>query len=73
LRRAAWDHGYATEAATPVLHHGLHALRLGRVIAEIDPSNVPSQRVAEKIGLRRRGIISAADRISIRYDIEGQV
>lgn len=55
LRRAAWGQGYASEAAAAVLRHGLAGLRLPEITADIDPANLGSIRVAEKIGLRRRG------------------
>lgn len=55
LRRAAWGQGYASEAAAAVLRHGLGGLGLPEVVADIDPANLGSIRVAEKIGLRRRG------------------
>jgi RimJ/RimL family protein N-acetyltransferase len=50
--RAAWGKGYATEAATPVLRHGFETLGLAEIVADIDPANTASLRVAEKIGLR---------------------
>jgi RimJ/RimL family protein N-acetyltransferase len=56
LRRAAWGQGYASEAAAAVLRHGLGGLGLAEIVADIDPANLGSLRVAEKIGLRRRGL-----------------
>jgi RimJ/RimL family protein N-acetyltransferase len=44
--------GYATEAAAACRDHARQVLGLSRLIAIIDPENKPSQRVAEKIGLR---------------------
>ena len=44
--------GYATEAAAACLAHGRDVLGHERIIAIIDPANRPSQRVAEKIGMR---------------------
>jgi RimJ/RimL family protein N-acetyltransferase len=55
LRRSAWGQGYASEAAAVLVPHGLIGLGLPEVIADIDPANLGSIRVAEKIGLRRRG------------------
>jgi RimJ/RimL family protein N-acetyltransferase len=43
--------GYATEAAAACRDYARDALGLKRLIAIIHPDNVPSQRVAEKIGL----------------------
>ncbi|BBH71713.1 acetyltransferase [Actinoplanes sp. OR16] len=44
--------GYATEAAAACRDHARDVLAVRRLIAIIAPSNVPSRRVAEKIGLR---------------------
>ena len=55
LRPSAWGRGYASEAAAALVRHGLIGLRLPEIIADIDPANLGSIRVAEKIGLRRRG------------------
>lgn len=52
LRRSAWGKGYATEAARAVQHYAFHMLGIKRLIAMIDPSNVASIRVAQKIGMR---------------------
>jgi RimJ/RimL family protein N-acetyltransferase len=43
--------GYATEAAAACRDHARDVLGVKRLIAIINPDNVPSQRVAEKIGL----------------------
>ena len=55
LVRAAWGRGYATEAARPVLDHGLGTIGLQQVIAEIDPRNASSRGVASKLGMRLVG------------------
>ena len=52
LRRADWGRGFATEAAMAVRDHAFNQLRLSKLIATIDPANVASVRVAEKVGLR---------------------
>src|SRR6185437_6022783 len=44
--------GYATEAAAACRDYARTALGASRLIAIIHPDNRPSQRVAEKIGLR---------------------
>ncbi len=68
LRQAEWRQGFATEAAEPVLRHAFATLRLPEVVAEIDPSNTASHRVAEKLGLRYRGVVSHAGKPALRYD-----
>ncbi len=51
IARAYWGQGLATEAAHAILRHGFDSLRLTRLICLIDPDNIASQRVAEKIGM----------------------
>ena len=53
--RNSWGHGYASEAAGPILRHGFEIVRLGEIVAVIDPHNSRSHRVAARIGLRRSG------------------
>lgn len=43
--------GYATEAATACRDYASEVLGVKRLVAIIHPDNVPSRRVAEKIGL----------------------
>ncbi|WP_438482069.1 GNAT family N-acetyltransferase [Oleiharenicola lentus] len=45
-------HGYATEAASAVLHYGWTHAGLKRIVAITDSQNDASIRVLEKIGLR---------------------
>jgi [ribosomal protein S5]-alanine N-acetyltransferase len=46
-----WNQGLTTEAAQAVRDHAFRDLRLPRVISLIHPENIPSRRVAEKIGM----------------------
>jgi len=48
-----WGNGFATEMAAAVLAHGFADLGLERVVGLTWPVNAPSQRVLEKIGMRR--------------------
>ena len=51
IARPYWGQGLATEAATAILQFGFEKLNLARLICLIDPDNIASQRVAEKIGM----------------------
>jgi ribosomal-protein-alanine N-acetyltransferase len=51
LDRAYWNRGLITEAARAVRDYAFVGLKLPRVISLIHPENIPSRRVAEKIGL----------------------
>jgi len=67
LVRAAWGRGYATEAARPVLDHALITLRLPEVIADIDPANAASVKVARKLGFRPGSSVPFHGRTVIRH------
>lgn len=50
-----WGQGYATEALRAAIRHGFEALDLNRIEADIDPRNIGSARVLEKLGFRKEG------------------
>ncbi len=50
---STWGRGYATEAAAALLSWAQDSLPTELVVARVRPTNVASQRVATKIGLRR--------------------
>jgi len=54
--RASWNKGYATEAVTAVLAHGLGPIGLDSIMAVVVPENVGSWRVMEKVGMRYQGL-----------------
>lgn len=53
LRRSAWAHGYATEAATAVLDHAFGVLGLEEVVSVTAETNRRSTAVMERIGMTR--------------------
>ena len=52
LRRDAWGHGYASEAARESLRHGFETLALEEVVSFTAVANEPSRAVMRRIGLR---------------------
>ncbi len=52
LSRPYWSRGLATEAARSVLDHAFRSLDLEEVVSFTAASNVRSQRVMQKIGMR---------------------
>jgi RimJ/RimL family protein N-acetyltransferase len=55
LRQAFWGQGYATEAARAALDLAFSELRQSHVISMISAENIPSIRVAQRLGMRREG------------------
>ena len=53
LDPAVQGRGYATEATRRVIELAFEELDLHRVWADVDPRNVPSIRVAERLGMRK--------------------
>jgi len=51
VRRDLWGHGLAPEAASACRDYGFARLGAERLISLIRPENLPSRRVAEKVGL----------------------
>ena len=51
LRRSAWGHGYATEAAMAVRDMAFASYGFERLVAIIDPANHASLNVARKLGM----------------------
>lgn len=49
--RHTWGRGYATEAGAAAMRHVLATLGRPRVVAIIDPDNLPSKRVAARLGM----------------------
>ena len=53
LGKAHWGKGYASEAAAAALRYAFLTQPVPRLISCIDPENVPSQAVAQRIGETR--------------------
>lgn len=56
LHPAFWGKGLATEGALACLHYGWEVLGLEEIVSFTAGINLPSQRVMEKIGMRRDGV-----------------
>ena len=61
IRKDYWGKGYATEAAEAMLEYSFEQLGLSKIIGAVHPDNNASNRVMDKIGLKRVGIISGLD------------
>jgi RimJ/RimL family protein N-acetyltransferase len=55
--RAQWGKGYMTEAARALIDWSFQQPGIYRVYATADVENIPSQRVLEKAGMQREGLL----------------
>jgi len=73
FRSDYWNQGYATEAASAVPDYAFQQLRLPRLISLIRQSNRASQRVAEKVGMRRGKALVRYGQSYWRYELHSAV
>lgn len=57
LKRRYWGQGYATEGATACKEYAFQYLSAPKVVAIIRDNNFASQRVAERLGMHKEGIL----------------
>lgn len=67
LGRPHWGQGYMREALDAVLTHAFDTLGLHRIEAELDPRNGASERLLERLGFVREGLLRD------RWRVEGEV
>ena len=53
----SWNKGYATEACAAVIDYGFNHMKLHRIEATVDPENIASIRVLEKLNFVREGLL----------------
>jgi RimJ/RimL family protein N-acetyltransferase len=56
--RRVWGNGYATEAALACKNYGFEQLKLNRMVSLPDINNIPSTKVAERIGMQEMKTIN---------------
>lgn len=57
LGRKHWGKGYMTEAVDALIEHGFKKAGLHRIEADIDPRNLPSIQLIERLGFKREGYL----------------
>jgi RimJ/RimL family protein N-acetyltransferase len=70
LGRACWGYGFATEGARVALDYAFSALKQNHVISVIEPENIRSIRVAERLGEKREGRAEVFGKDVLIYGIE---
>ena len=69
LRQESWGFGFATEGARAALAHTFTDLKIPHIISLIDPENVASIRVAERLGQRLEERIEFREHEMLVYGI----
>lgn len=57
LQKNYWNKGYITEALEAVVEYGFTVLDINRIEAEVMQGNTASERVLEKLGFTREGVL----------------
>jgi RimJ/RimL family protein N-acetyltransferase len=72
LAKSSWGKGFATEAARASLRYGFEELKLERIVAVVNPQNIPSQRVLEKLGMKYKRNAHHYDADLMYYELSKQ-
>jgi RimJ/RimL family protein N-acetyltransferase len=67
LARDAWGKGYATELGLALVHHAQTVLGVPQVVAQVEPANLASRHVLEKLGMSEREVRTAYGRPHLLY------
>ena len=70
LGREFWGQGFATEAGQAALRHGFETLDISTIVGIVHVGNKASQRVLEKLGMRRMAKAGYFGMDCYRYGIE---
>ncbi|WP_100372328.1 GNAT family N-acetyltransferase [Bacillus sp. FJAT-45037] len=68
LSKEQWGNGIAVEAVETIISHGFEHLNLQRIEALIEPPNLSSQKLVEKIGFIREGLLRSYEFTCGEYD-----
>ncbi|MEQ2528394.1 GNAT family protein [Bacillaceae bacterium CLA-AA-H227] len=68
LSREYWGEGIASEAIKAILQYGFEHMELNRIEALIEPPNLPSQKLVEKQGFVREGLLRQYEYTSGKFD-----
>jgi RimJ/RimL family protein N-acetyltransferase len=72
LARSAWGRGYATELGRALVEYAFTALRVPRVVAQVEPANTASRHVLAKLGMSERETRTAYGRPHLLYAVEAR-
>lgn len=67
IARAFWGRGYASEAIRSLLDNAFSALKLNRIEAQLEPENVNSIKVLQKLNFTFEGTLRQYERVDGKF------
>ncbi|MBD8499557.1 GNAT family N-acetyltransferase [Paenibacillus arenosi] len=64
IAKTSWGRGYATEAIQSLLNYGFSTLELNRIEAKVEPENVNSAKVLQKLNFTFEGTLRQYEKIN---------
>ncbi|MNO60009.1 Ribosomal-protein-serine acetyltransferase [compost metagenome] len=67
IARAFWGRGYASEAISALLDYAFLSLKLNRIEAKVEPENVNSVKVLQKLNFTFEGTLRQSERVIEKF------
>ncbi|ATP42269.1 N-acetyltransferase [Solibacillus sp. R5-41] len=68
LNQSFWGRGIASETLKPIITYGFKQLKLQRIQALIEPANIASQKLVERHGFVREGLLRSYEYTCGKFD-----
>lgn len=68
VAKSYWGRGYASEAICSLLDHAFSSLKLNRVEAKVDPENVNSIKLLQKLNFTFEGTLRQYERVEGKFN-----
>lgn len=68
IARAFWGRGYASEAICSLLDYAFSSLKLNRIEAKVEPENVKSVKVLQKLNFTFEGTLRQYEKVNGKFN-----
>ncbi|WP_018754950.1 GNAT family N-acetyltransferase [Paenibacillus terrigena] len=68
IAKSFWGRGYASEAICALLDHAFSSLKLNRIEAKVDPENVNSIKLLQKLNFTFEGTLRQYERVEEKFN-----
>ncbi len=58
-----WGHGYGSETATALMNFGKEELKLGKIVATVDPNNIHSKKILKQAGFHFEKLVTIEEQV----------